>query len=151
MLPRFFAIVLHKFLHIVAKKSFFIYNGNIEVKGITMALHTSNIYGNITISDEAVSMIVSRVAQECYGVVELPARRLSDSLMLLFHREPTAKGVKITTLDNRIFVDLYVIIKNGINRDALVDSLQSAVKYHVEHITGMRVMAIDVHVVGVRL
>ena len=32
-----------------------------------MALNTSNIYGNITISDDAVAMLIRKIALECYG------------------------------------------------------------------------------------
>jgi Uncharacterized protein conserved in bacteria len=116
-----------------------------------MALNTSNIYGAITISDDAVSMIVSRVALDCYGIVELVSRRLSDSILTLFNRVPVGKGVKIVTMDNRIYVDLYVILKDGVNREAVVESLKSSVEYNVEHLTGMRVKSVNVNVVGVKL
>lgn len=116
-----------------------------------MALNTANGYGNITISDDAVSIIVSKVALECYGIVELASRRLSDSILILFNRVPVNKGVKIVTMDNRVFVDLYVVINSGVNQDAVIDSLKSTVSYNVEHLTGMRVKSVIVHVVGVRL
>lgn len=116
-----------------------------------MALNTSNIYGNITISDDAVSMIVSRVALDCYGVCELAARRLSDSILILFNKDPVGKGVKIVTMDNRVFVDIYVILKDGVNKEAVIESLKSSVMYNVEHLTGMRVKSVNVHVVGVKL
>jgi uncharacterized alkaline shock family protein YloU len=116
-----------------------------------MALNTSNIYGNISISDDAVSMIVSRVAKECYGIVDLVSRRLSDSILLMLNKEPIAKGVKITTMDNRVYVELYVILKDGVNKDAVIESLKSTVEYNVEHLTGMRVKNVVIHVVGVRL
>ncbi|MBR2349798.1 MAG: Asp23/Gls24 family envelope stress response protein [Clostridia bacterium] len=116
-----------------------------------MALTTFNRYGNINISDTAVAVIVSRVARSCYGVVELVSRRLSDSIMVMFNREPLNKGVKIVTMDNRIFVDLYVIIKDGIRREAVIENLKSSIEYNVEHLTGMRVKSVNVHVVGVKL
>lgn len=116
-----------------------------------MALTTVNGYGNINISDDAVAVIVNRVALDCYGVVELACRRLSDSIMMLFNKEPLGKGVKIVTMDNRIFVDVYVILKDGVNKEAVVASLKSSIVYHLEHLTGMRVKAVDVHVVGVKL
>lgn len=116
-----------------------------------MALNTSNIYGNITISDDAVAMLINKVALECYGVVELASRRLSDSLLELFNRVPVTKGVKLVTMDNRVFVDLYVILKDGVKREAVVESLKSAVQYHVEHLTGMRVKSVNIHIVGVKL
>ncbi len=116
-----------------------------------MALNTSNRFGNITISDDAVSMIVSRVALDCYGIVELAARRLSDSILLMFNKEPVSKGVKIVTMDNRVYVDLYAIIKKGVNQEAVKNSLISSVKYNIEHLTGMRVKGVNVHIVGVKL
>ena len=88
---------------------------------------------------------------DCYGVVELQSRRLSDSILTLFNKVPKSKGVKIVTMDNRIFVELYVILKDGVNRDAVKDSLSSSVEYNVEHLTGMRVKKVDIHVVGVKL
>ncbi len=116
-----------------------------------MALTTFNRYGNINISDTAVAVIVSRVALDCYGVVELVSRRLSDSIMMLFKRIPLGKGVKIVTMDNRIFVDIYVILKEGVKREAVIENLRSSIEYKVEHITGMRVKSVNVHVVGIKL
>ena len=116
-----------------------------------MALTTTNIYGNINISDQAVAIIVSRITLDCYGVVELASRRLSDSIMILFNKEPLGKGVKIVTMDNRIFVELYVILKDGVNREAVIESLRSSVQYNVEHLTGLRVKSVIIHVVGVKL
>lgn len=116
-----------------------------------MALHTTNIYGGITIDDEAVAMIVSKVAKECYGVVELVSRRLTDSVLMLFNKEPVGKGIKLVTTGNRIFIDLYVMIADGVNVEAVVESLKSAVIYHVEFFTGMRVKLVNVNVVGIKL
>ncbi len=120
-------------------------------KGDGMALQTSNIYGNIVVSDEAVALVIKKVAVECYGVSELVSRRLSDSVLMLFNKEPVSKGIKLVTLDNRIFIDIYCLIADGVNVDAVVASLKSSIIYHVEHFTGMRVKQVDVHVVGMRL
>jgi uncharacterized alkaline shock family protein YloU len=116
-----------------------------------MALKTSNIYGDITISDEAVAIVVSRVARECYGVADLVSRRLSDSILSIFKKESVTKGVKLVTIDNRIYIDLYILLKADLNKEAVVSSLISTVKYHVEHFTGMRVKEVNVHVLGVKL
>lgn len=116
-----------------------------------MALHTTNVYGNITIADEAVAMVVSKVAKECYGVAELVSRRLSDNVLSLFNKEPVGKGIKLVTMDNRVFIDIYVLIADGVNVEAVVESLKSAVTYNVELFTGMRVKSVNVHVLGMKL
>lgn len=116
-----------------------------------MALQTRNVYGNIVVSDEAVALVVKKVAVECYGVAELVSRRLSDSVLMLFNKEPLSKGIKLVTMDNRIYIDIYCLIADGVNVEAVVASLKSSIVYHVEHFTGMRVKSVDVHVVGMKL
>ncbi len=116
-----------------------------------MALRTSNIYGDITISDEAVAVIVNRVAHECYGVADLVSRRLSDSILSVLNKESVTKGVKLLTVGNRIYIDLYILLKADVNETAVTESLKSTVIYHVEQFTGMRVKEVNVHVLGVKL
>lgn len=116
-----------------------------------MALKTSNKYGSISITDESVAMIANRAASECYGVMELVSRRISDSILSLFNKEPAGKGVRVITDDNRVYIDVYIILKHGVNKAAVSESVSSTVKYHVEQFTGMRVKSVDVHIVGVRI
>lgn len=116
-----------------------------------MALHTSNIYGDITIADDAVAMIVAKIAKEIPGVAELVSRRLSDNVLMLFGKEPLAKGVKLVTMDNRIFIELFILVTDGINVEAVVESLKSSITYHVESFTGMRVKSVEVNVLGLKL
>jgi uncharacterized alkaline shock family protein YloU len=54
-------------------------------------------------------------------------------------------------MDNRIFIDIYILVFDGVSVDAVEASLKSAIIYHVEQFTGMRVKSIDVHVVGMKL
>ncbi|MBO5304430.1 MAG: Asp23/Gls24 family envelope stress response protein, partial [Clostridia bacterium] len=88
---------------------------------------------------------------ECYGVAGLVSRRLSDSVLMLFNKEPVSKGIKLVTVDNKIYIDVYCLIVSGINTQAVVDSLKSSIIYHVEHFTGMIVKSVEVHVVGMKL
>ena len=39
-----------------------------------MAVNTINSYGKISISDEAIAVVASYTALECYGVVDLVAQ-----------------------------------------------------------------------------
>lgn len=113
-----------------------------------MPLKTTNIYGNITISDHAVALIACRVALECYGVVELSPRRISSNIRVLFKHNPNYRGIKVVTMDNRVYLDLYVILSKGVNQDAVIESLRSSVIYNVANLTGMRVKGVNVHVMG---
>jgi uncharacterized alkaline shock family protein YloU len=116
-----------------------------------MSVTTSNKYGKISISDEAVAMVCSHTASECYGVVELVSRRLSDNLGLLLNKQPYGKGVTVATVDNKIYIEVFVILKLGVNVEAVRESLANTVSYACETFTGMRVKRVNVHVVGIRV
>ena len=116
-----------------------------------MAVVTSNAYGKIEISDDAIASVASSSALDCYGIVDLVAKKLSDSFAVFLKKEAPNKGVKVLTVDNKIYIDLYVIIKYGVSISAVADSLKSAVKYSVEEFTGMIVDSVNINVLGVRV
>ena len=116
-----------------------------------MSVNTSNAYGKISISDLSIAKVASHTALESYGIVEMVSRRLTDNLALLFKKDVGGKGVKVTTSGNRIYIDLYVVIKYGVSINAVAESLKEAIKYKVEGFTGMIVDTVNVTVVGVKL
>ena len=116
-----------------------------------MSVSTSNIYGKISISDKAIARLVSHACFESYGVIGLDSYRFTDSLAGLFRKDKHTKGVQITTVGDRIFVQVSVIVKFGISISAVADSLKEAIKYKVEKLTGMIVDTVDVVIIGVKL
>ena len=116
-----------------------------------MSVNTSNAYGKITISDLAIAKVASLAAMECYGIVETVSRRFTDSLSELFNKNSEGKGVKVTTNGDRIYIDVYVIIKFGVSINAVAESLKEGVKYRVEKFTGMIVDTVNVNIIGVKL
>ena len=69
----------------------------------------------------------------------------------LLQRDAGGRGVKVTTEGNRIYIDMYVVIKYGVSIGAVAESLREAVKYKVESFTGMIVDTVNVNVIGVKL
>ena len=116
-----------------------------------MVVETNNYYGKITISDSAIASIAGFATLDCYGVVDLVGKSFSDSVIELFKKQPYHKGIKISSFENRIFIDIYCILKYGISISAVAESLKKTVKYSVEDFTGMIVDTVNVHVVGVRV
>jgi len=116
-----------------------------------VALRTTNIYGRISISDEAVATVAGRAALDCYGVVELVSNRFIDILSDLFNRTNYGKGIRVNTDESRIMIDVNVMIKQGIPSDALKDSLKSTIVYNVEQFSGMRVKAVNINIVGYKV
>ncbi len=116
-----------------------------------MAVNTNNAYGKISISDVAIAKVASHTAMESYGIVEMVSRRFTDSLSALFQKNGGGRGIKVTTSSNRIYIDVYVVIKYGVSINAVAESLKEAIKYKVEAFTGMIVATVNVNVIGVKL
>ncbi len=116
-----------------------------------MSVTTNNAFGKISISDLAIAKVASNTAMESYGIVELVSRRFTDTLAQMLKKDVSGKGIKVTTSGNRIYIDVYVIIKYGVSINAVAESLKEAIKYKVEGFTGMIVDTVNVNVIGVKL
>jgi len=116
-----------------------------------LTVDTNNYYGNISISDDAIRVVAGYAAIDCYGVVDLVSKSIKDSANELMKRNSYSKGVKINNIENRIYIDIYCIMKYGVSISAVSESLKKSVKYSVEDFTGMIVESVNVHVVGVRV
>lgn len=117
-----------------------------------MSVNTSNVYGKISISDQVLAKVAAYAALECYGIVELVSRRFKDSLSELFKKSSASgKGIKVVTSGDRIYIDVYVIVKYGVSLNAVAESLKEGVKYKVERFSGMIVDTVNVNIMGVKL
>lgn len=116
-----------------------------------MPASTINKNGRITIADEAIARVTHHIASECYGVVELVSRSFTDSLLSWFNKSSLNQGVKVVSTDNKLYIDIYVVLKYGVTVTAVVNSLKSAIIYGVEYFSGMRVKEVNIHVVGMRV
>lgn len=114
-----------------------------------MAVKTNNIYGKITISNETVAKYVSRVAMDCYGVVDLACKNVREKIAVFLRIIPV-KGIKVKANGDRLFIDASLIVKYGVSIKAVIEAFKESVKYKVEKFTGMIVDTINVTVVGVK-
>ncbi len=116
-----------------------------------MAVKTVNSYGNITVTDKAIALVVGHTALECYGVVDLVARKFFDNLKEIFSKHTKSRGIKVLTIGDRVHIDLDIILKYGVSINAVAESVRRSVKYNVEQFTGMIVDAVNINVVGVKV
>ena len=111
-----------------------------------------NENGTIAISGEVVARIAGLSASECYGIVGMAAKSMKDGLVRLLKKESMSKGVRLhIDADNRLTVDLHIIVEYGTNINAIAETLISNVKYRVEDQAGLTVSAVNVFVEGVRV
>lgn len=116
-----------------------------------MPARFTNEYGNIIIEDNVLASIAGTAAIECYGLVGMASKGAGDGLSKLLLMENLSKGVKITTEENGIIIDLYIIVQFGISISTVASNVIEKVKYAVEEATGMYVERVNVNVQGVRV
>ena len=110
-----------------------------------------NDLGTITIDNDVVARTAGIAAMGCYGVVGMAARNVRDGLVQLLKKESLTKGVRLNIEDNKLIVDLYIIVEYGTNIPTIANMLMSGVKYKIEETTGLTVREINVFVEGVRV
>ena len=116
-----------------------------------LSVNTANGYGRISITEEAIAQVAGNSALECYGIIDLLSKRLSDSLSSVFRKERKSRGVRVLCSGDRIFIDLYVVMKYGLSIEAVAEALKKTVKYDVEKFTGMIVDTVNVNVVDTKM
>ena len=115
-----------------------------------MTMRTSNLYGRIDINNEAVRTVACVSALECVGVYGLTTKWRSLSARRIARKKRFGRSVKVIIKDNRIYLDINVILKYGVSVDAVTESIRSAVKYNVENFSGMIVECININVLEIR-
>ncbi len=116
-----------------------------------MAAKLTNKYGNITIDDNVVASLAGLAAMECYGLVGMATSSATEGLVELLRREHLTKGVKVSSAEDKIVIDLYIMVQFGISISVVSSNIIERVKYSVEEATGLRVERVNVNVQGVRV
>lgn len=116
-----------------------------------MAGKLTNKYGSINIDESVIETIAGLAAIESYGLVGMSSRNATDGLVELLKKEHVKKGVKVYTDDDRIVVDLFVVVQFGTKISVVADNIIDKVKYNIENMTGLKVEKVNINVQGVRV
>ncbi|NIN63772.1 MAG: Asp23/Gls24 family envelope stress response protein [Anaerolineae bacterium] len=108
--------------------------------------------GSIEISPAAIASIASQAVLESYGVVGMAPRTVRDGLADMLHPADTPrKGVDVDLVDDKITIDLYVIMEYGVRVSEVAQNIMQSVKFNVEKALGVPVAEVNVHVQGLRI
>ncbi|SHJ55335.1 Uncharacterized conserved protein YloU, alkaline shock protein (Asp23) family [Clostridium cavendishii DSM 21758] len=111
----------------------------------------SNEQGNVTYSDEVLAKIVGLSTMECYGVVGMVSKTATEGFWELIRVENLSKGVKINFNENKLIIELFVMVEYGTKISVIANNIIQKVRYNVENYTGLKVSAITVNVQAVRV
>ncbi|HJX38956.1 MAG TPA: Asp23/Gls24 family envelope stress response protein [Anaerolineae bacterium] len=108
--------------------------------------------GSIEISPVAIASMASQAVLGCYGVVGMASRTLRDGLAEVLHpSDSPKKGVQVQLVDDKITIDLFVIMEYGVRVSEVAHNVMQSVKFNVEKALGVPVADVNVHVQGLRI
>lgn len=108
--------------------------------------------GDIIISDKVFQYLVGIATTNCFGVVGMAGRNKAGDIVKLLIKDAVDKGVFVKLNDdNKLEIDLHIIVEYGVNIPAITKSIINRVRYFIETTTGFEVCKIEVIVDSVRI
>jgi uncharacterized alkaline shock family protein YloU len=118
---------------------------------VNMKGHMNTQIGEISIDNDVLAKYAGASAIECFGVDGMASVNMKDGIVKLLKKDSLSHGVNVTLEDNKITIDLHIIVSYGVSISAVADNLISNVKYNVEEFSGIEVKKINIFVEGVRV
>ena len=107
--------------------------------------------GNVNIAPNAIAMVAGITAPQCFGVVGMASRNIQDGIAELFTgKDNLTKGIEVIIEDERVEVDLYIIVEYGVRIQEVARNVIENVKYAIESQLGLEITLVNVIVQGVR-
>ena len=104
---------------------------------------------NIKIADDVVAVIAGVAVSEVQGVYEMSGGFAGGISEVLSGKKNLAKGIKVDKNENKVKIDVNIIVEYGTRIPDVAFEIQNRVKKAVENMTGLAVEEVNVHVQGV--
>lgn len=116
-----------------------------------MTANIINEYGTIYIKEDVLRLIASEACMKSYGVTGLAYKNVTDGFLVLLKKHNMSKGVKVLTEDNKIRIELTVVLEYGVRIQMVCENIMELVAYDVLNKTGIKVDEIDILVQDMKL
>ena len=107
--------------------------------------------GSIMIDNNVIAQFAGNVALECYGVLGMASVNAKEGIASLLKKDSMSKGITVSLDNNKLSINMHIIVAFGVSISAVANNLMSEVKYKVEQFTGLTVETVNVYVEGVRM
>ncbi len=104
--------------------------------------------GNVEISPEVIEVIASLAATEVIGVASMHGG-FANGVVEKISRRNYGKGVKVELTDEGILLDVQLHMNYGVSIPEVAEKVQKNILDTLTVMTGLDVLAIHVHVVGI--
>lgn len=107
--------------------------------------------GEILVDTDVIAKYAGSSAIECFGVIGMASINMKDGLAKLLRIDNLNHGVNVIIDENKITINLHIIVSYGVSISAVAENLIDNVKYKVEEFSGLQVVKVNVYVEGVRV
>jgi uncharacterized alkaline shock family protein YloU len=117
-----------------------------------MPIELTTEYGKIFVTNEVIATLAGSAALDCYGLVGMASRKqLKDGIAELLGRENLSRGVEVRREQDRLEIDLYIVVSYGTKISVVANNVQTKVKYILNDVVGLHVDEVNIFVQGVRV
>ena len=104
--------------------------------------------GTINISDDVIATMVRIAVREVDGVAGM-AVTAGPAVSELLNKKTSSKGVKVSFADEAMTIDVVIMVKYGSSVVNVATDVQDTVMNHVQDMTGIDNVTVNVHVSGI--
>ena len=119
-----------------------------NIEGVVENTETQDANG-IQIADDVVAVIDGVAVAEVPGVAGMSGGFAGGITEVLSGKKNLAKGIKVDVGEKETKIDVNIIVEYGSRIPDVAFEIQNRVKKAVETMTGLKVVAVNVHVQGV--
>lgn len=110
-------------------------------------VNITNEKGNISITNEVLTLLAGDAATSCFGVKGMAGHSKDGGPLQLLRRESMSKGVTVHFNDDgSISLELHIGVDHGVNMSAVSRSIMKEVSYKLRKSTGVPVKSVDVYI-----
>ncbi|MFD0587906.1 Asp23/Gls24 family envelope stress response protein [Paenibacillus sp. GCM10027627] len=117
-----------------------------------MSLQLNTELGSIHVTDHCIAVLAGSAAMDCYGLVGMASRKgLKDGIAELLGRENMSRGVEVRRENDKLHIDLHIIVSYGTKISEVAHNIQSKVTYVLNNVIGLQVDEVHIFVQDVRV
>ena len=117
-----------------------------------MALEINNELGHVSISDDVIASVAGGTAVSCYGIIGMASKnQVKDGIIEILGKENYSKGIIVKKDDDKLVIDLYIIVMYGTKISEIANNVQSSVKYQIEKTLGVKVDEVNIFIQGIKV
>ena len=117
-----------------------------------MSLEINNEFGHVCISDDVIASVAGGAAVSCYGIIGMASKnQVKDGITEILRKENYAKGIVVKKDEEKLVIDLYIIVMYGTKISEIANNVQSSVKYQIEKTLGVKVNEVNIYIQGIKV